>query len=166
MDATTLRQRTSREEYYLDLAFRSSAQGTCLRRNYGVTIVDDYHTIVATGYTGAPRGQAHCGEIGYCYRQMHNIPPGHDYTRCRSVHAEQNAINYAGRDARGCTLYLAGCDATTGAIVVQYPCFQCAKSILNAGIKMIVIRDQPPNPPIRITPEALYAQRVREYLGE
>jgi hypothetical protein len=31
---------------------------------------------------------------------------------------------------------------------------------------MIVIRDQPPNPPIRITPEALYAQRVREYLGE
>ena len=53
--------------YYLDIAQAVSQRGTCLRRNYGAIIVKN-DEIIATGYTGAPRGEKHCTEIGTCFR--------------------------------------------------------------------------------------------------
>jgi hypothetical protein len=55
--------RTNRHQYFLDLALRCAHQGTCLRRNFGAIIVDEFNTIVSTGYTGAPRKQTDCTEI-------------------------------------------------------------------------------------------------------
>ncbi len=105
--------RTNRHYYFLDLAIRCAHQGTCLRRNFGAIIVDEYNTIVSTGYTGAPRKQMDCTELNTCWRKDHNIPSGSNYERCRSVHAEMNALLQAGKNARGCTLYLAGFDVET-----------------------------------------------------
>ncbi len=105
--------RTNRHQYFLDLAIRCAHQGTCLRRNFGAIIVDEYNTIVSTGYTGAPRKQMDCTELNTCWRKDHNIPSGSNYERCRSVHAEMNALLQAGKNSRGCTLYLAGFDVET-----------------------------------------------------
>ena len=47
--------------------------------------------ILATGYNGAPRGVAHCLDIG-CLREQLGIPSGERHELCRAIHAEQNAI--------------------------------------------------------------------------
>lgn len=73
--------RMDKHEYYLDIADTVSMRGTCLRRNYGAVIVNN-DVIVGTGYVGAPRGRANCCDIGYCYRQAHNIPRGTQYETC------------------------------------------------------------------------------------
>lgn len=132
--------RTDKCIWFLDLAERCAQQGTCLRRNFGAVIVDTNNTVVSTGYTGSPVGQRDCLELGTCWRIDNNIPSGTQYEKCRSVHAEQNAIIQAGKKARGSTLYLSGIDAVSGELVEILPCFLCAKMILNSGIVKVIVR--------------------------
>lgn len=157
--------RTGRHQYFLDLALRCAHQGTCLRRNFGAIIVDEYNTIVSTGYTGAPRKQMDCTEIGRCWRQDHNIPSGSNYERCRSVHAEMNALLQAGKLARGCTLYLAGFDVGTSELTRIWPCFLCSKMIVNSGVGTVIMRTGADTFD-EMDPEALYRMRSREALGD
>lgn len=133
--------RMDKHEYYLDIADTVSMRGTCLRRNYGAVIVNN-DVIVGTGYVGAPRGRANCCDVGYCYRQAHNIPRGTQYETCRSVHAEQNAIINAGRDkCIGATLYLSGREVDTGNFIKNADCCSmCKRLIINAGIETVVIK--------------------------
>ena len=103
-------ERIDKRNYYLDIAESVLERGTCLRRNYGAIIVKN-DEIVATGYTGAPRGRKNCADMNFCMREHLNIPSGQRYELCRSVHAEANAIISAQRsDMIGATLYLAGRD--------------------------------------------------------
>ena len=155
--------RTGRHQYFLDLAFRCAHQGTCLRRNFGAIIVDEYNTIVSTGYTGAPRKQVDCTELGRCWRKEHQIPSGSNYEKCRSVHAEMNALLQAGKLARGCTLYLAGYEVDTENLTRIWPCFLCSKMIVNAGVKIIIMRTSPASFE-EIDPAILYQKRSREAL--
>ena len=157
--------RTNRHQYFLDLALRCAHQGTCLRRNFGAIIVDQYNTIVSTGYTGAPRQQKDCTEIQRCWRKDHNIPSGSNYERCRSVHAEMNALIQAGKGARGCTLYLAGYDVETEGLTKIWPCFLCSKMLVNSGVTKIVMRTAP-SEYVEMDPDALYRMRSDEALGE
>ena len=55
-------KRTSKENYYLDIADAVLQRSTCLRRMYGAIIVRN-DEIISTGYNGAPRGRKNC-----CYR--------------------------------------------------------------------------------------------------
>ena len=48
--------RTSKENYYLDIADAVLQRSTCLRRMYGAIIVRN-DEIISTGYNGAPRGR-------------------------------------------------------------------------------------------------------------
>jgi len=157
--------RTNRYQYFLDLALRCAHQGTCLRRNFGAIIVDEFHTIVSTGYTGAPRKQMDCTELGHCWRKDHNIPSGSHYERCRSVHAEMNALLQAGKLARNCTLYLAGFEVETGELTKIWPCFLCSKMIVNSGIKNVIMRTGPETYQ-EMDPMVLYQMRSREALGD
>ncbi len=122
--------RLSWDEYFMEMAKLAARRSTCLRRNVGAAIVQDKH-VVATGYNGAPKGIAHCAEKGGCYREQHNIPSGERHELCRALHAEQNAIiqaaNY-GQSIEGATIY-----------ITHQPCVICAKMIINAGIKRIVV---------------------------
>ena len=54
-----MQDRPTKRQYYLELAHVVAKRGTCLRRNYGAIIVA-YDQIVATGYTGTPRGVTNC----------------------------------------------------------------------------------------------------------
>jgi len=136
--------RPSKDEYYLSIALEVSRRGTCLRRNYGAVVVNRDH-IVSTGYSGAPRGQRNCIDIGRCPRQQARIPAGERYELCRSVHAEMNAIIHASREEMiGGTLYLAGTEVDRGQEVFSArPCKLCSRVIINSGLETLVVREAP-----------------------
>ena len=133
--------RTSKENYYLDIADSVLQRSTCLRRMYGAIIVRN-DEIISTGYNGAPRGRINCTDAGRCARQELRIPSGERYELCRSVHAEANAIISASRrDMIGATLYLVGRDAQTHELLKDATsCSMCRRQIINAGIVKVIIR--------------------------
>ena len=128
--------RLSWDEYFMQIAEIVKTRSTCLRRSVGAVIVQD-RRIVATGYNGAPKGIAHCAERGGCLRQKLNVPSGQRHELCMALHAEQNAIIQAatsGQSIDGATIY-----------VTHQPCVICAKMIINAGIKRIVVKEGYPD---------------------
>ncbi|HID92736.1 MAG TPA: cytidine deaminase [bacterium (Candidatus Stahlbacteria)] len=128
--------RPSWDSYFMEVAELVSKRSTCLRRSTGAIIVNEKR-ILATGYNGPPQGLLHCDELGGCLRERLSIPSGERHELCRAVHAEQNAIIQAaklGINIDGATLY-----------VTNYPCFICAKMLINAGIKKIVYKEGYPD---------------------
>jgi len=128
-------KRPSWDEYFMEVAKLVSKRSTCLRRNVGAVLVKDKR-ILATGYNGSPRGLKHCLDIG-CIRQKLNIPSGERHELCRALHGEQNALIQAslhGIGVEGSTLY-----------ATNQPCIICAKMLINAGIKEIVVSDGYPD---------------------
>ena len=129
-------KRPTWDEYFMEMAELTAKRSTCSRRQVGAVIVRD-NRAVATGYNGAPRGLAHCEEKGGCLRQQLNVPSGQRHELCRALHAEQNAIISAasmGNAIEGGTIY-----------ITHQPCVICAKMIVNAGIKRIVVREGYPD---------------------
>lgn len=135
-------ERRDKINYYLDLAEVVSQRGTCLRRRYGSVIVKN-DEVISTGYVGSPRGRKNCTDLGYCIRQQLNIPRGERYELCRSVHSEVNAIISASREQMiDADLYLCGVEVATGQYVSNSSsCSMCKRTIINAGIKRVFIRD-------------------------
>jgi len=84
--------------------------------------------ILATGYNGAPRGLAHCDEVG-CLRDAAGIEHGRGHELCRGLHAEQNAIIQS-------AMYGVSIDGGT-VYSTHQPCVLCTKMLINAGIKAI-----------------------------
>ena len=136
--------RTSKQNYYLDIADAVLERSTCLRRKYGAIIVRN-DEIISTGYNGPPRGRRNCSDIGTCTRETLRIPSGERYELCRSVHAEANAIISASRqDMIGASLYLVGRDAATNELLSDaMSCSMCKRQIINAGIDRVIIRITP-----------------------
>lgn len=134
--------RRDKVNYYLDLAEVVSQRSTCLRRHFGAVIVNN-DAVISTGYVGAPRGRANCSDIGRCMREELKVPRGERYELCRSVHSEVNAIINASREEMlGSTLYLVGIEMPSGEYVKNAnSCAMCKRTIINAGIDKVVIRD-------------------------
>ncbi|NMB45259.1 MAG: dCMP deaminase family protein [Firmicutes bacterium] len=119
----------------MEIAHLVAKRSTCLRRQVGAVLIRNRH-ILSTGYNGAPSGLEHCLDIG-CLRQELGIPSGQQQEICRGIHAEQNAIIQAalhGVSTEGATLY-----CTT------QPCSQCAKMLINAGVKQIIYEGDYPD---------------------
>ncbi len=128
--------RPSWDEYFMQMAQLTAQRSTCLRRKVGAVIVKEKH-IIATGYNGAPRGLKHCVELGGCLREKLKIPSGQRHELCRALHAEQNAIIQAatlGQSIEDGTIY-----------ITHQPCAICAKMIINAGLKRIVVKEGYPD---------------------
>lgn len=129
-------ERPSWDKYFMQMAELTASRSTCLRRKVGAVIVQDKH-IIATGYNGAPKGVPHCEEKGGCLREQLGVPSGEKHELCRALHAEQNAIIQAATLAQsieGATIY-----------VTNQPCVICAKMIINAGIRRIVVKEGYPD---------------------
>jgi dCMP deaminase len=75
-----------------------------------------------------------------------------------------NALIQAGKQARGCSLYLAGFEVGTGALTTIWPCFLCSKMIVNAGIANVIMRTGE-GEYREMDPMVLYQMRSREALG-
>ena len=131
-------ERIGKEAYYLSIAAEVAKRSTCLRRQYGAVIVKN-DEIVATGYNGAPRGDANCCDEGSCWRERNNMPHGEQYEKCVAVHAEANAIISASRNEMlGSTLYLSGFEGFDSPIEAPAPCVMCSRMIKNAGIARVI----------------------------
>ena len=127
--------RPSWDEYFLRIAAEVSKRSTCLRRQVGAILVLEKY-ILATGYNGSPSGIPHCADVG-CLRDQMQVPSGERHELCRGLHAEQNAILQAAKHGTridGATLY-----------ATHHPCSLCAKMLINAGIRRIVIREDYPD---------------------
>ena len=119
----------------MKIAHIVAQRSTCLRRNVGAVIVKDKR-MLATGYNGAPSGLQHCLDSG-CLRERLKIPSGQRHELCRGLHGEQNAIIQAslyGISVKDSTVY-----------ITNQPCIICAKMLINAGVKEVVISDGYPD---------------------
>ena len=117
------------DSYFLKMALIVSERATCRRHSVGAVIVKD-KIVISTGYNGAAKGAKDCLELG-CLRDEMGIKSGEKHEICRAIHAEQNAIIQAsskGISLDGSTMY---CTHT--------PCNICAKMMVNAGIKEVIV---------------------------
>jgi dCMP deaminase len=122
-------KRPSWDEYFINIAKVIGTRSTCDRGRTGCVIVKNKH-LISTGYVGAPAGCKNCDEIDH---EMNTVTheDGTQSKHCiRTTHNEQNAIAQAARfgiSTEGATLYC-----------MMTPCYNCAKLIINAGIKRVV----------------------------
>ena len=111
-----------KKQHDLDLRYMRMANiwaenSYCQRRKVGALIVKD-KMIISDGYNGTPSG-------------FENICENEDgFTKPYVLHAEANAITKIARsnnNSAGATMY-----------VTASPCIECAKLIIQAGIKRVV----------------------------
>jgi dCMP deaminase len=118
------------DEYFLGLLEAIGARGTCDRGRSGSVIVSEDHTILSTGYVGAPPGSPHCDQVGHLMKTVTH-EDGHQSQHCmRTLHAEENAILQAAKEGikiQGATIY-----------TKMAPCYNCAMRIVRVGIKKLV----------------------------
>lgn len=109
------------DQRYLRMARTWAENSYCKRRQVGALIVKD-KMIISDGYNGTPSG-------------FENICEDENgVTKPYVLHAEANAISKvakSGNSSSGATLY-----------VTASPCLECAKLIIQAGIKRVVYRDE------------------------
>lgn len=109
------------DEYFMGLAHLSALRSKDPNTQVGACIVDKDNKIVSVGYNGMPRGVKD-SEVPW-QREGGFVDTKYAYV----VHAELNAILNSPRSLKDCTLY-----------VSLFPCNECAKAIIQAGIKKIV----------------------------
>lgn len=108
------------DKRYLRMTAIWAENSYCQRRKVGAILVKD-QMIISDGYNGTPAG-------------FENICEDEDgMTKPYVLHAEANAITKVARSnnsSEGATLY-----------VSASPCMECAKLIIQAGIKRVVFND-------------------------
>ncbi|GBG93911.1 competence protein ComEB [Ligilactobacillus salitolerans] len=107
------------DQYFMAQAVLLSTRSTCQRLSVGAILVRDKR-IIAGGYNGSVSGDVHCLDEG-CY-----LVDGHCV---RTIHAEMNAVLQCakfGVASAGSEIY-----------VTDFPCLQCTKMLLQAGIRKI-----------------------------
>ncbi len=112
-------------EYFMALATLSSYRSKDPNTKVGACIVDDDHKVVSIGYNGMPRN---IDDKDLSWDKGEGLDSKYLYV----CHAEFNAIlnTRNGSALKGCTLY-----------VTLFPCNECAKAIIQTGIKKIVYLD-------------------------
>ena len=124
-------ERIGWDRYFMKIAEVVAERSTCLRRHVGAVLVKDKQ-ILSTGYNGAPKGLPHCREVG-CLREQLKVPSGQRHELCRGLHAEQNAIIQAA--VHGVSI------AGSVAYINITPCIVCAKMLINADVRTIVVSE-------------------------
>ena len=133
-------ERISKITTYLNCAEVFAYRSTCIKRKYGAVIVKD-DVVISTGYNGAPRGMDNCCDIGKCPRIERNLHQGDGYAMCRAIHAEANALlNCSRSQTIGADLYLVGVNPKDNSIHKAKPCPLCARTIIQAGIRYVIMR--------------------------
>ncbi len=108
------------DSYFINIALAVAERSTCDRAQVGAVLVRDKR-ILTTGFNGSPSGLPHCDTAGHLLVDGHCV---------RTIHAETNAIIQAalhGVSTKDATCY-----------VTHFPCINCTKTLINAGIAEIV----------------------------
>lgn len=125
-------ERISWHQYFMAQTHLIALRSTCERLTVGATIVRDKR-IIAGGYNGSVSGSAHCTDAGCYVIDNHCV---------RTVHAEMNAVLQCakfGVPTDGAEIY-----------VTHFPCLQCTKSVIQAGIKKVYYAKDYKNHPYAI----------------
>lgn len=132
--------RISKIDMYLNCAEVFAYRSTCMKRKYGAVIVKD-DVVISTGYNGSPRGLDNCCDIGKCPRIDKKMHQGEGYGICRAIHAETNALlNCSRQQTINADLYLTGINPEDNSIHRARPCPLCARNIIQAGIRNVILR--------------------------
>jgi dCMP deaminase len=110
------------DEYFGGIARMVATRATCTRIAVGA-VIEIRHQLISTGYNGAPRGIAHCTDVGCAVVDGHCV---------RCLHAEDNAIAVASDRiaiprSRDITLH-----------TTHLPCLRCTQRLLQTGIGRVV----------------------------
>lgn len=110
------------DEYFMGVALLASMRSKDPNTQVGACIVDNENRILSTGYNGFPSG---CSDDEFPWEREG------DFGQTKYpfvVHAELNAIlNARGKNLTGAKIYVA-----------LFPCNECAKSIIQSGIKEVI----------------------------
>ena len=110
------------DEYFMGLAILSSQRSKDPNTQVGACIVNDENKIVSVGYNGAPIGYDDDKDMTW-EREGDFLGTKYAYV----CHSELNAILNSNTSVKGCKLY-----------VTLFPCNECAKVIIQSGIKEFV----------------------------
>ena len=108
------------DEYFMGIAKLSAMRSKDPNSQVGACIVSPEHKILSMGYNGFPLG---CSDDEYPWDRE-----GDDTKYLYVTHSELNAIlNYRGGSLDGTTIY-----------VTMFPCNECAKAIIQSGIREVI----------------------------
>ena len=109
------------DEYFMGVALLSGKRSKDPATQVGACIVTEDKKIVGVGYNGLPMG---CDDDDFSWeREGDFLETKYPYV----CHAELNAILNSTKNLKGCSIYVA-----------LFPCNECAKAIIQSGIKEIV----------------------------
>lgn len=112
------------DQYFMSMAHLSAMRSKDPNTRVGACIVNPQKRVVGLGYNGFPMG---CSDTKYSWeREGDFLETKYPYV----VHAELNAILNSIQNLAGCTMY-----------VSLFPCNECAKAIIQSGIKTVVYED-------------------------
>ena len=133
------------DEYFMGVAMLSGMRSKDPNTQVGACIVSQDHKILSMGYNGFPAG---CSDDDFPWaREGEPLENKYFYT----THSELNAIlNYRGGSLEGSTLY-----------VSLVPCNECAKAIIQSGIKTIVYDEDK----YKNTPGVIASKRMLDAAG-
>ena len=109
------KERIDWDSYFMSLAFLISSRSSCDRLHVGCVLVKDTR-VISVGYNG------------FLPKLPHKSIVRDNHEMC-TVHAEQNAITDCSKRGISCN----GCVA----YITHYPCINCTKLLIAAGIKEI-----------------------------
>ena len=110
------------DEYFMGVALLAAERSKDPNTQVGAAIIDDDNRILSTGYNGFPYG---CSDDEFPWDRTGDA---NDTKYPFVVHAELNAIlNARGKSLAGSKIYVA-----------LFPCNECAKAIIQAGIREVV----------------------------
>ena len=113
------------DEYFMGVAYLSAARSKDPNTQVGACIVSPNNKILSMGYNGLPIG---CSDDEFPWNR--DGEP-YDNKYFYTTHSELNAIlNYRGGSLEGSKMY-----------VTLFPCNECAKAIIQAGIKTLIYAD-------------------------
>jgi dCMP deaminase len=125
-------ERISWNQYFMAQSQLLALRSTCTRLTVGATIVRDKR-IIAGGYNGSIAGGDHCIDEGCYVIDNHCV---------RTIHAEMNAILQCAKFGVP--------TADADIYVTHFPCLQCCKAIIQAGIKTVYYAEDYKNHPYAI----------------
>ena len=137
------------DEYFMSVAMLTGMRSKDPNSQVGACIVSEDNKILSMGYNGFPKD---CSDDEFPWaRQGDELNTKYFYV----VHSELNAIlNYRGGSLDGAKLY-----------VTLFPCNECAKAIIQSGIRTVVYADNKyaGTPSVRASQRMFDAAGVRYY---
>ena len=140
------------DEYFMGVAALAGMRSKDPNTQVGACIVSEDNKILSIGYNGLPQG---CSDDEFPWGRESEAGDELETKYPFTVHSELNAIlNYRGGSLEGAKLY-----------VTLFPCNECAKAIIQSGIRTVIYReDKYSMPPAVIASKRMFnAAGVRYY---